>query len=144
MESGNLFPTLDLLRRHEIPFVVMGGHAVIHHGFVRATEDVHILFIRTIDSEVEGTFCVVAVASQNEDRIRTSTRPTRPGKSSTIVAQPQPRLLWHSAAFEFALGQSLCNYLASESLAETHNRTTTDDAQHSHAAWFGNCGKCRS
>lgn len=42
MESGNQFPILDLLRRHKVPFVVIGGHAVIHHGFVRATEDVDI------------------------------------------------------------------------------------------------------
>ena len=39
MESGNLFHVIDLFHQHDIPFVVIGGHAVAYHGYVRATED---------------------------------------------------------------------------------------------------------
>jgi hypothetical protein len=34
-----------------VPFVIIGGHAVTYHGFVRATEDTDIVFLRTPDSE---------------------------------------------------------------------------------------------
>ncbi len=51
MESGNPFRLIDLLRKHEVPFVVIGGHAVTYHGYARATEDVDIVFLRTDASE---------------------------------------------------------------------------------------------
>lgn len=51
MESGDPFPLLDVLCCHNVPFVVIGGHAVSHHGFVRATEDTDVIFLRTPDSE---------------------------------------------------------------------------------------------
>lgn len=39
------------LEANGVPFVVIGGHAVNYHGFIRATEDVDIVFLRTPDSE---------------------------------------------------------------------------------------------
>jgi hypothetical protein len=51
MDSGNPFHLLDVLTRHDIPFVVIGGHAVTYHGFVRATEDTDVIFRRTPESE---------------------------------------------------------------------------------------------
>jgi len=51
MECGDPFRLLDVLSRHKVPFVVIGGHAVTYHGFVRATEDTDIVFHRTSDSE---------------------------------------------------------------------------------------------
>lgn len=39
------------LHRHDIPFVVIGGHAVTVHGYPRATEDTDIVFLRTPASE---------------------------------------------------------------------------------------------
>lgn len=41
----------EVLIRHNVPFVVIGGHAVCAHGFVRATEDTDILWIRSDESE---------------------------------------------------------------------------------------------
>ena len=41
----------QILHRHGVPFVVIGGHAVIVHGFVRATEDYDLVFLRTPDNE---------------------------------------------------------------------------------------------
>lgn len=52
MESGHLFPLLDVLSCHNVPFVVIGGHAVTYYGFVRATEDTDVVFLRTPESEL--------------------------------------------------------------------------------------------
>ncbi len=52
MENTNPFHLLDVLNSHEVPFVIIGGHAVTYHGFVRATEDTDIVFRRTPESEV--------------------------------------------------------------------------------------------
>lgn len=41
-----------VLQKHAVPFVVIGGHAVNVHGFVRTTEDMDIVFLRTRDSEI--------------------------------------------------------------------------------------------
>ena len=42
---------LQAMVRAGVPFVVIGGHAVIVHGYVRTTEDADIVFRRTDDSE---------------------------------------------------------------------------------------------
>jgi hypothetical protein len=41
----------ELLRRHGVQFAVIGGHAVSVHGYIRATEDHDIVFLRTPDNE---------------------------------------------------------------------------------------------
>ncbi|NQU22067.1 MAG: hypothetical protein HQ567_12345 [Candidatus Nealsonbacteria bacterium] len=51
MESGDPFHLLDVLSCHDVPFVIIGGHAVTYHGFVRATEDTDVVFQRTPESE---------------------------------------------------------------------------------------------
>jgi hypothetical protein len=38
------FELLDVLRRHGVQFVIIGGHAVNFHGYGRATEDTDIVF----------------------------------------------------------------------------------------------------
>ena len=43
--------TFRVLRRHDVPFAVIGGHAVAVHGFPRATEDCDVVFARGPDSE---------------------------------------------------------------------------------------------
>ncbi len=40
MASGNLFPLIDVLLQNNAPFVIVGGHAVNFHGYIRTTEDV--------------------------------------------------------------------------------------------------------
>lgn len=52
MESGDPFRLIDVLAKHKVPFVIIGGHAVTYHGYVRATEDTDIVFERTLDSEL--------------------------------------------------------------------------------------------
>lgn len=51
MESGSPFPLIDVLLKHDVPIVIIGGHAVTYHGYVRATEDIDVIFLRTADSE---------------------------------------------------------------------------------------------
>ncbi len=41
----------QVLRRRGVTFAVIGGHAVSAHGFIRATEDHDIVFLRTPDNE---------------------------------------------------------------------------------------------
>jgi hypothetical protein len=45
------FHLLEVLSRHGVPFVVVGGHAVNFHGFIRATEDTDVLWIRSPAAE---------------------------------------------------------------------------------------------
>jgi predicted nucleotidyltransferase len=45
------FVLFDVLTRHGVPFVVVGGHAVNFHGFIRGTEDTDVLWIRSPAAE---------------------------------------------------------------------------------------------
>jgi hypothetical protein len=52
MESGDLFrPIDDVLVKHEVPFVIIGGQAVGYHGYLRATEDIDVVFLRSDAAE---------------------------------------------------------------------------------------------
>lgn len=42
---------LDVLVAHGVPFVVIGAHAVTVHGYVRATEDTDVVWLRTRETE---------------------------------------------------------------------------------------------
>ncbi len=42
---------LNLLKRRDVQFVVVGGHAVNLHGYIRATEDLDVVWIRTPETE---------------------------------------------------------------------------------------------
>jgi len=39
------------MRRHGVPFVIVGGHAVNYHGYRRATEDADAVWFRSADAE---------------------------------------------------------------------------------------------
>jgi hypothetical protein len=43
----------NVLKRHGVPFVVVGGHAVNFHGYERMTEDADAVWIRSADSEAK-------------------------------------------------------------------------------------------
>lgn len=47
MESGDPFRLIDVLAKHNVPLVIIGGHAVTYHGYVRATEDTDIVVKRS-------------------------------------------------------------------------------------------------
>lgn len=52
MAPGNPLLVLEHFRKHNVPLVVIGGYAVAFHGYLRATEDVDIVFIRSDSSEI--------------------------------------------------------------------------------------------
>ena len=49
--SHDDFAMFETLRRHGVPFVIVGGHAVNYHGHRRATEDADVVWLRTPQSE---------------------------------------------------------------------------------------------
>lgn len=51
-ENTNLPRVFERLARAGVPFVIIGGHAVNFHGYVRTTEDADIIFQRTPAGEV--------------------------------------------------------------------------------------------
>jgi hypothetical protein len=53
------FAALDVLRRHDVPFTIIGGHAVVFHGHIRATEDVDVVWLRTPESELALTAALI-------------------------------------------------------------------------------------
>lgn len=50
---SNLTSIVEILDRHQIPYSLIGGHAVIAHGYVRTTEDVDVLIGRDGDCETQ-------------------------------------------------------------------------------------------
>ncbi len=42
---------IGTLKKNNVSFVIIGGHAVIQHGYIRATEDIDIVFRRDHESE---------------------------------------------------------------------------------------------
>jgi hypothetical protein len=47
------FEIFHLLKRHGVPFVIVGGHAVNFHGYRRTTEDADIVWKRSRESEAQ-------------------------------------------------------------------------------------------
>ena len=52
----NLFQILETLAKHSLRAVVIGGHAVCFHGYVRATEDVDVILLP--DEWMAGEFAI--------------------------------------------------------------------------------------
>ena len=50
-DLNNPLQVFALLARAHVPFVIIGGHAVNFHGYVRTTEDADMIFDRTTASE---------------------------------------------------------------------------------------------
>jgi len=51
MESGSPFRLIDVLTKHNVPLVIIGGHAVSFHGYLRATEDIDVVIHRSSEAE---------------------------------------------------------------------------------------------
>ncbi len=64
----------EVLAACRVPFVVIGGHAVSYHGYIRATEDHDIVFLRSPESESALLkACTKLNAAWISDEIDTST-----------------------------------------------------------------------
>jgi hypothetical protein len=55
---------LGALRRHGVPFVIIGGHAVNFYGYRRTTEDVDVIWLRTEESEKSLLKALVEIDAQ--------------------------------------------------------------------------------
>ncbi len=53
-----LLDLVDALIANEVSVVIIGGHAVSYHGYIRATEDIDLIFRRDADAE-ERLFTVL-------------------------------------------------------------------------------------
>ena len=74
---------LDVLRRHGVPFVVIGGHAVNFHGSLRSTEDTDVIWIRSLQAEAN----LLSALQEIEARfIGTEIDPATGGSALSLVA----------------------------------------------------------
>jgi len=53
MNAENPLKLLEILTDHGVRFVLIGGHAVNYHGYIRATEDIDIIFLRSSENEIK-------------------------------------------------------------------------------------------
>ncbi len=69
------FAIFDVLRRHGVSFVIIGGHAVNLHGYMRATEDSDLIWLRTKESEAALFSALTEIHAQHfSDEIDPTTR----------------------------------------------------------------------
>ncbi len=61
MNDSTPMALVDSLVAQQVPFVIIGGHAVNFHGHLRTTEDVDIIYRRTRQS-VEALYNVLSMA----------------------------------------------------------------------------------
>jgi len=84
------FRVFEVLRRHHVPFVVVGGHAVTFHGFIRATEDTDVLWIRSPAAEESLLNALEEIAAEyigNEIDPATGIERTHPVTASFVRAE---------------------------------------------------------
>ena len=62
--SRDEFAMFETLRRHGVPFVIVGGHAVNYHGHRRATEDADVVWMRSPPSELALTAALQELNAQ--------------------------------------------------------------------------------
>ncbi len=53
-EENDLLRLCASLNRHDVRYIVVGGMAVIHHGLLRATEDIDLLLERSHDNQARA------------------------------------------------------------------------------------------
>jgi len=95
------FRLFEVLARHGVPFLVIGGHAVSFHGYVRATEDTDVLWVRSPDAEAGLLAALQELHAEyigNEIDPVTGIERTYPVTASFIRSQPL-MMLCTSAGF---------------------------------------------
>ena len=75
------FRLFEVLARHGVPFLVIGGHAVSFHGYVRATEDTDVLWVRSPDAEAG---LLAALEELNAEYIGNEIDPGKSGTGATF------------------------------------------------------------
>ncbi len=81
---------VEVLQKHGLRFVIIGGHAVNFHGFIRATEDVDVLLCTDNDFHTKLLAALTELkAFQITDEIDPATgiERTRPVSEKTLVGR---------------------------------------------------------
>jgi hypothetical protein len=91
----------DLLNRHGVPFVVVGGHAVIMHGYRRSTEDIDVVWRRSRDAEEKLLAALTEAGAEfitNEIDPQTRIEKSKPVSLAFIRAE-HLMMLWSKFGF---------------------------------------------
>jgi len=54
----------EVLKRHGVPFVVVGGFAVVFHGHIRQTEDIDVVWVRNPQTEVALSHALAEIGAE--------------------------------------------------------------------------------
>jgi hypothetical protein len=95
------FEFLASLARARVPFVIIGGHAVNFHGYVRTTEDTDIIFHRTTASEAALLHALQSVRAcwiSNEKDLQTGLERLVPVTAAYLRSE-HLMMLWTDAGF---------------------------------------------
>lgn len=95
------FSILQVLKRHGVPFVIIGGHAVNFHGYGRTTEDTDIVWRRSGQSEESLHKALLELDARylgKEIDPATGIEQTHP-VSSQFIAGNHLMMLWTSQGF---------------------------------------------
>lgn len=57
---------IESFNKHEVDYVIIGGYAVIMHGFLRATEDIDVMLLMTKENITRFQSALYDVYSENE------------------------------------------------------------------------------
>ena len=89
LSSDDPLNVFQLLARAGVPFVIIGGHAVVFHGYVRTTEDADLIFERSGASEaalLEALQSIHACGSASSATLPLATK-ARPVSPSYVRGQ---------------------------------------------------------
>jgi hypothetical protein len=81
--------TRELLASAGVPFKVVGGLAVIHHGYARTTEDIDLLIEAGSQERIDARLAPCGFARETPDRLRH--RATGVAVHLLIAGEPMPR-----------------------------------------------------
>jgi hypothetical protein len=81
--------TRELLASAGVPFKVVGGLAVIHHGYARTTEDIDLLIEAGSQERLDARLAPCGFARETPDRLRH--RATGVAVHLLIAGEPMPR-----------------------------------------------------
>ncbi len=95
------FRAFEVLTRHGVPFVIVGGHAVNYHGHQRATEDADVVWLRSAGSEAALFAALTELNAQyigNDIDPATGIERTYP-VGAAFIASRHLMMLWTDVGF---------------------------------------------
>jgi len=90
-----------VLRRHGVPFVIIGGHAVNFHGFPRVTHDADVVWLRSPQADAKLLAALTELEAQyigNQIDPQTGIERTYP-VTAVFIAVEHLMMLWTKLGF---------------------------------------------